>query len=317
MKDILERDERFSWIIFPSLLRGKGEGISMNQQEYLRKRELADFLRTRRERLLPEQLDLPGGGRRRTPGLRRDEAALLAGISVDLYTRLEQARPISVSEAVLESLAHALRLNEHEREHLFLLAHQHLPPKPETTSFAETVSPALQRHLNHMETSPAYILGKRWDILAWNQAALVLFGDYAHMHGRERNSLWLIFTSPYLRQLLVDWEADARRNLAQFRASMRQFLHDPWLTDFIEDLQQASPEFRAWWPLHDVLIRPHVQKAMHHPEVGRLQFDYLTFQVHDAPGLLIVTLVPQEAETERKMRSLLERHPKNALLPYP
>ncbi|HTK11409.1 MAG TPA: helix-turn-helix transcriptional regulator [Ktedonobacteraceae bacterium] len=275
----------------------------MNQQDQHRRRELADFLRTRRERLLPEHLGLPERGRRRTPGLRRDEVAQQAGVSVDLYIRLEQARPISVSETVLESLVHALCLNEHEREHLFLLAHQHLPP--ETTPLGETVSPALQRYLDHMETSPAYILGKRWDILAWNQAAVVVFGDYGHMQGRERNSLWRIFTSPSLRQLLVHWEDDARRNLAQFRASTRHFLQDPWLADFVEDLQQISPQFRSWWPLHDVLIRPEGDKALLHPEVGLLQFDYLTFQVHDAPELNIVAHIPQEIETERKMRHLL------------
>ncbi len=280
----------------------------MNQQDdLLRRKELADFLRTHRERLQPELLGLPAGGRRRTPGLRRDEVALLAGISVDLYTRLEQARPISVSETVLENLVQALRLNEYEREHLFLLTHQHLPP--EVSPLEETISPDLQRYLDHMETCPAYILGKRWDILAWNQAAVAIFGDYGHMQGRDRNSIWRIFTLPYLRQLLVNWEDDARRNLAQFRASTRQLLHDPWLTDFIEDLRKASPEFRDWWPLHDVLIRPKAQKVMHHPEVGRLQFDYLTFQVHDMPYLTIVAHVPQNVETEQKMHHLLEGLP--------
>lgn len=284
----------------------------MNQQDQLRRRELADFLRTRRERLRPEQLGLPEGGRRRTPGLRRDEVAQLARISVDLYTRLEQARSISVSEMVLESLVQALRLNVHEREHLFLLAHQHLPPE-KIVQCEETVSPALQSYLDHLEICPAYILGKRWDILAWNQAAVVVFGNYEHVQGRERNSLWRIFTSPYLRQLLVHWEDDARRNLAQFRASTRHFLNDPWLTDFVEDLLQASPQFRAWWPLHDVLIRPEGHKEIRHPAIGTLQFNYLTFQVHDAPDLNIVTYIPKEAETEQKMRRLLANQNETAL----
>jgi MmyB-like transcription regulator ligand binding domain/Helix-turn-helix domain len=310
LKDILKLEEDFSWDKFSQdrsespKLREREERMDVNEQAQLRRRALADFLRTRRERLRPEQLHLSEAGRRRTPGLRRDEVAHLADVSVDLYTRLEQARSINVSETVLESLVRALHLNEHEREHLFLLAHQHLPP--ETVQFEETVSPALQRYLDRMETCPAYILGKRWDILARNRATVVLFDDDGHMGGRERNCLWRIFTSPYMRQLLVHWDDDARLNLAQFRASTRHFLHDPWLADFVEDLRQASPQFRAWWPMHDVLTRPESSKVMRHPEVGLLLFDYLTFQVHDAPDLTIVAHIPQKTETEHKMRQLLE-----------
>jgi hypothetical protein len=275
----------------------------MNQQDHLRRRELADFLRTRREHAMPEHMGLPAGGRRRTPGLRRDEVALLAGISVDLYTRLEQARPISVSQTVLDSLVHALKLNEHEREHLFLLAHQHLPPEIE--SLGETVSPVLQRYLDHMETCPAYMLGKRWDILAWNQATVVTFGDYGPRQGRERNILWSIFTSPYLRKLLVNWDDDARRNLAQFRANTRHFLQDPWLISLVEDLQQASSQFREWWSLHDVISRPKGHKVMCHPLVDILHFDYLTFPAPDRPGVTIAAHIPRDTETEQKMRQLL------------
>jgi hypothetical protein len=285
--------------------------MNENQQDHLRRRELADFLRTRRKRLLPQQQGLPEGGRRRTPGLRREEVALLAGISVDLYIWLEQARPINVSEVVLDSLTQALHLNEHEREHLFLLAHQHLPP--ETVQCEEIVSPALQRAIDHMETCPSYILGKRWNILAWNQAAVALLGNYSHMQERERNSIWRIFTSPYLRQLLVHWEDDARRNLAQFRASTRHFLHDPWLSDFVKDLEQASPEFRTWWPMYDVISRAEGCKEMRHPTLGTLLFDYQTFQVHDAPDLNIVVHTPQEIATERKMRQLLANQNETAI----
>ena len=155
------------------------------EQESQRLQELGDFLRTRRARLAPEDVGLPRGGRRRAPGLRRTEVAQLAGVSVDWYTWLEQGRPITVSTQVLESLVSALRLNAQERAHLFLLAHQQ--PPPARVMEPETVSPTLQRFLDHQGLSPAFVLGRRWDVVAWNEAACVVFGDFRQMTTRERN----------------------------------------------------------------------------------------------------------------------------------
>ena len=190
-----------------------------------RRQELGNFLRTRRARIEASQVGLPTRQRRRIPGLRRDEVALLAGMSVDWYTWLEQGREINVSEQVVESLVQVLQLNASEREHLYLLACQHLPP--ELPLVNETVSPTLQHFLDHLGASPAYVTGQRWDIVAWNKAACVVFGDYRQMTKRECNIVWRTFTSPTYRQLLVDWEGLAQHILARFRASCRRFFGDP------------------------------------------------------------------------------------------
>jgi transcriptional regulator with XRE-family HTH domain len=273
-------------------------------QQSQRLQELGDFLRTRRARLAPEDMGLPRGSRRRSPGLRRAEVAQLAGVSVDWYTWLEQGRPISVSTQVLESLVSALRLHAQEREHLFLLAHQQ--PPPERAMESEVVSPTLQRFLDHQGLSPAFVLGPRWDVVAWNEAACVVFGDFGQMTTRERNSVWRIFTSPTHRQVLINWEGHARRVLAQFRATCGRYPGDPRLAELIQDLMLRSPEFRAWWPDHEVLGAEEGQKTFNHPQVGYLMFEHLTFQVFDAPDLTVNVYTPLEiAGTPAKLAHLL------------
>ncbi|HLZ64044.1 MAG TPA: helix-turn-helix transcriptional regulator [Ktedonosporobacter sp.] len=274
------------------------------EQQDQRLQELGDFLRTRRARLTPSNVGLPPGSRRRAPGLRRTEVAHLAGVSVDWYTWLEQGRPITVSIQVLESLVQALHLNADEREHLFFLAHQQ--PPPERAMDPETVSPTLQHFLDHQGLSPAFVLGRRWDVVAWNEAASVVFGDYGQMTTFERNSLWRIFTSVALRQQLVDWEGHARRVLAQFRATCGRYPGDPWLRELIHDLMLRSPEFRAWWPDHEVLATLEGHKTFNHPQVGYLIFEHLTFQVVDAPDLTVNVYTPlDEADTPAKLSQLL------------
>ncbi len=274
------------------------------EQESQRLQELGDFLRTRRARLVPSDVGLPRGSRRRAPGLRRAEVAQLASVSVDWYTWLEQGRPITVSTQVLESLAQALHLHANEREHLFFLAHQQ--PPPERAMDPETVSPTLQHFLDHQGLSPAFVLGRRWDAVAWNEAARVIFGDFGQMTTFERNSVWRLFTSPTQRHLLVDWEGHARRVLAQFRASCGRLPGDPRLTELIQDLMLRSPEFRAWWPNHEVLGALEGHKTLNHPQAGSLMFEHLTFQVVDAPDLSVNVYTPlDEAETPAKLSRLL------------
>lgn len=274
------------------------------EQEDQRLQELGDFLRTRRNRIGPEDVGLPRGSRRRAPGLRRAEVAQLAGVSVDWYTWLEQGRPITVSTQVLESLVQALHLNTDERAHLFFLAHQQ--PPPARAMEPETVSPALQFFLDHQGLSPAFVTGRRWDVLAWNEAARVVFGDYKQMTAHERNTVWRMFTSPMHRQLLVDWEGHARRLLAQFRATCGRYLGDPWLTELIHDLMSASPEFRAWWPNHEVLSASEGHKTFNHPQLGSLVFELVTFQVFDAPDLTVTVYISlDEADTPAKISQLI------------
>ena len=278
----------------------------VSQQEQLRLQELGDFLRTRRARLAPEYVGLPRGSRRRSSGLRRVEVAQLAGVSVDWYTWLEQGRPITASTQVLESLAQALRLDADERVHLFLLARQQ--PPPERVSDLVIVSPTLQRFLDQQDQSPSLVTDARWDVLAWNDAACVVFGDFRQMTSRERNNVWRLFAVPSYRLLFVDWEGHARRVLAQFRASSSRFLGDPQVTQLIHDLTLSSPEFRAWWPDHEVISAPEGQKTLNHPQAGSLLFDRLTFQVFEAPDLKVTIYTASEnTDTSQKLSQLLNQ----------
>ena len=175
--------------------------------------------------------------------------AQLVGVSVDWYTWLEQGRSITPSTQVLERLVQTLRLDANERTHLFLLAQQQ--PPPALLLEPEIVSPALQRFLDQFGARPAFVSGRRWDILAWNDAGCAVFGDYRRLTApRERNTIWGIFTNPLARQQIVNWEEDARQLLAQFRSSCGRYPGDAQLTELIHDLMLASPEFRAWWPDH-------------------------------------------------------------------
>ncbi|WP_311198755.1 helix-turn-helix transcriptional regulator [Paenibacillus hexagrammi] len=233
----------------------------MEVSHQARLEELAQFLRTRRARITPEQAGLPSGGRRRTPGLRREEVAQLSGVSVDWYTWLEQGRNIQVSSQVLDSIARTLQLDYNERRHLFILALQQLPA--DVTPIEEPISSSLQDFLDLQGTSPAFVSDQRLTIVAWNKAASLIYGQYETMTTRERNTVWRTFNSPYVREVLQDnWEKHARHRLAQFRASYGKFAGDPWWLEMIEELNQASPEFRAWWPQHDVLSGPEGKRSI-------------------------------------------------------
>ncbi|WP_134687165.1 helix-turn-helix transcriptional regulator [Brevibacillus migulae] len=273
------------------------------QSDKERLQELAQFLRTRRARISPIQAGFPDSGKRRIPGLRRAEVALLAGISVDWYTWLEQARHIQVSAQVLEAIARALQLDFHERRHLFLLALQQFPADQPLAGSA--ISPTLQSFLDQQGASPAYVTDERLNIVAWNRCASFIYGNYEDMSARERNSVWRTFTSPYVRELLRDnWENHARHRLAQFRASYANFTGHPWWLDFIGELSRTSAEFQMWWQQHDVLSGPEGLKIIYHPTLGRLTFNQLSFVVTDAPQLTVTINVPANIdETAEKLRS--------------
>lgn len=263
----------------------------MEQSTNVRLHELAQFLQTRRAHISPEQAGLPNGGRRRTSGLRRAEVALLSGISVDWYTWLEQARNIQVSAQVLESIVRALQLDSIERKHLFLLALQR--PPADLTPVENVISPMLQSFLDQQGTSPALVTDQRLNVIAWNKVASMLYGNYEAMTERERNHIWRTFTSPYVRQMLREtWETHARHKLAQFRSNYGKFAGDPWWMEFIDELNRASEEFRAWWPQHDVLNGPEGMKINYHPTAGRIEFNQISFLVSDAPHLTVTINIP-------------------------
>lgn len=276
--------------------------MNMNDQE--RRKELAHFLRTRRERLSPEAVGLPGGSRRRTPGLRREELAAVAGIGLTWYISLEQGRAITVSPQVLESLARVLDLNAVERNHLFLLARQHQPIDP--SPFTTTVSPVLQHILENMGISPAYIANPGFDLLAWNRAMECVYQtDFGALPVRERNILRLMFTSPFQRALLANWEQAAQSLLAQFRARTECYVGAFWREALVAELAQISPQFRAWWPQHGLQATHTEKKELHHPLVGRLVLQPATFQVVDAPDLRMIVYTPlAEANTAQKLAQL-------------
>ncbi|MUT64730.1 helix-turn-helix transcriptional regulator [Paenibacillus sp. NEAU-GSW1] len=280
----------------------------MEQTKYDRHLELAQFLRSRRERLAPEHVGLPEGGRRRTPGLRREEVASLAGVSIDWYTRLEQGRDIQVSTQVLDSIARALRLSVNDRRHLFHLALKQEPLESQLPRPA--VSPALQRFLDMQEAAPAFVVDPTITVIAWNKAASVIYGDYAAMSELERNSVWRTFMSPYMRELLGEgWEEHAKRQLARFRAGYGRFIGDPWWTERIEELTRTSPEFRQWWPDRDVLYSPEGKKLIYHPAAGNLAFENVSFQVSENPNLQIKVSTPlADYDTASKIRRMIAEH---------
>ncbi len=276
-----------------------------------RRGELATFLRTRRARLSPTDVGLPPTARRKAVGLRREEVAHLAGVGVTWYTWLEQGREINVSIQVLDSLAQTLRLSDEEKAHLFLLADQ-IPLQHSTPQQEEQVSPFLQKLLEHQGSSPAYIMGRRWDVLAWNGAACQVITNFAALPGEERNIMRFIFTSEEARHRFVDWEAMAQRMLAQFRASSSYYRDDEQLEALIADLQHGSPEFAGWWPRHEVQGRQAGQKKLLHPQAGLLELDHSTFQIDGSPGLKMVIYLPANEETARKLDLLYKQETMDA-----
>lgn len=270
-----------------------------------RRREFAAFLRSRRERLAPEDVGLPDGVRRRTPGLRREEVALVAGVGTTWYTWLEQGRDVRPSVEVLSALAKALKLDPAESRHLFLLCDR--PPPEPRVSGPEIVPAPLLRMLESMNTQPAHVLGRRWDVLAWNRAAVAVFGDYDRLEGDARNILHMVFADPAHRRLLTDWDALAPAALAMFRADSVRHAGDPDFERLIATLKASSTAFRAWWPKHDVLRPFGGHKRIDHPTAGRMLFEYTSLAVADRPDLKLVVYTPvDDGGTIEKMDDLLK-----------
>ncbi len=275
-----------------------------------RRHELATFLRNRRERVLPEHVGLPSGTRRRTPGLRRGEVAMLAGMSLEWYTWLEQGRDIHVSVQVLDRLAYVLRLEASERAHLFLLALRQ--PPPVDTFIPPRISPILQRFLDQLGTSPACAVDARLTVVACNAAHAAAFGAHTAVSERERNLIWRLFTGPARRRNL-EWEELARVYVAQFRAGYGRFINDPWWATQIAELSRSSPEFRELWASHDVITVSEGRKTMQHAHAGVLSFDYLWLQSVDQSDLRLLIHTPLAGtETADRIARLLAGEPEGA-----
>lgn len=252
--------------------------------------ELADFLRARRAELAPEDVGLSTGPRRRTAGLRREEVAQLAGVSVSWYTWLEQGRPINASIDVLDALARTLRLDPAQRDHLLALGGH--PVRRPGDPHRQDVPDAIKRLLATLEPTPAYVLGPRWDFLAWNRAQVRLFPKLLDLPDPERNLVWIVFADPDARHLIGDWEREARRVLSQFRADTVAMRDDPAINELIERLLQCSELFARWWPRHDVAGFESRQRVFHHPTAGELVFEQEQLIPAGEPELRIIVHLP-------------------------
>jgi transcriptional regulator with XRE-family HTH domain len=283
-----------------------------------RAKEIAGFLRSRRAAITPEQVGLPFDGRvRRVPGLRRDEVARLAGVSSEYYTRLEQGRAQNPSAEVVAAVARALRLDETEREHLSdLLASGSgtgsgaaggagagfagSAGARRAPSRVQRVRPGLHLMLDTLDHVPAFILGRRTDVLAANRLARAIITDFEALPATRRNMARYYLLDPQARERVGDWEQLAAETVAMLRFEAGRYPHDKQLADLVGELMLTCPEFTGWWNDHRVLRRTHGAKSYRHPLVGDLHFHYESFQAPGDPEqtLCVYTVEPGSPSAE-------------------
>jgi len=284
-----------------AILNPVATALNGNGSSESRRRELAAFLRSRRERLRPEQVGLPPSRRRRTPGLRREEVAQLAGVGVTWYTWLEQARQINASPQVLDAIARTLRFDSDEHAHLFTLAGL------TTTTIAEecgSLTPEAQLLVDQLEPYPAIILNARWDLLAYNRVHGSFFPHLEEIPLEDRNCLWLAFTDPAWREVMVDWEDSVGLMVAEYRAAMAEHIDDPAWEAFVDRLHRASAEFTAFWERHDVVRMLSNTKRAMHPTVGLLRLNYTNLWLDHGPRARIVAFTPAGEQTRARLDAL-------------
>lgn len=276
----------------------------MNNEEF-RYKELADFLKTRRSKISPAQAGITSETRRRTPGLRREEVAQLAGVGLTWYTWLEQGRNIRVSAQVIESLSRVLLLDTQERIHLYRLANQ--PPPADSPEFGIPVSPILQHVLDNLVLCPSFLADQRWNVIAWNRAACLLLGDFSQMNPHHRNIIRGMFTNDYFKHLYTNWDVYARSLLGRFRSTCGKYIDDPWFCQLVDELKAVSPEFKTWWSLHDVIDDSGAYKQFNHPKAGLMDFESSCFDVPDNSGVRLFIHAPVPGtNTAAKMKALLD-----------
>lgn len=277
-----------------------------------RRRLLGEFIRSRRERTTPEMVGMEPGLRRRTPGLRREEVALLSGIGITWYTWLEQGRSINVSAQVLQSVARVLRLDATERAHLFALADL---PDPEQPAALPELSAGLQAMLDQLAPMPAAVFGPRWEILASNRAYLGLFGDYTTLPPVCRNIVWMCFMDPAWRSLLTDWPRFARRIVAKMRTAMAEYVGDPGWTALAELMREGSAEFRDLWARHEVAPMDTCYKRYQHPQAGPLNVEANHLWLSDQRNVRLTVQTPRDEQTRRGFELLMTMPPRQ--IPQP
>lgn len=265
--------------------------------------ELGTFLKTRRGELTPRDAGLPAStGPRRVTGLRREEVAQLASISTDYYTRIEQGR-IKVSAPVLNTLASVLKMDEDQRRYLFSLAGKPSTRGPRKT--VQKVQPQLQRLLDDLSTTPAIVMGRRMDILAWNQLAAAMMVDFGQIPAARRNYVRILFTHPVMRALYADWESVARTAVAQLRMEAAKYPDDPRLAALVGELSVQDPQFSQWWAARNVASLNTGTKTLNHQTAGELVLDWDTLvEAGDAEQQLVIWTAAPNSPTREALRFL-------------
>ncbi|MGG2094501.1 helix-turn-helix transcriptional regulator [Bacillus sp. S13(2024)] len=269
---------------------------------------LSTFLKAKRAQIKPESIGLPAGIRRRTPGLRREEVAQLAGVSTTWYTWLEQGRDIKVSSIVLDCISTALQLNNDERDYLYDLA---LEAKPEITHQKKDqseLSPSLKRILAELIYCPTIITDRHCHIVGWNAAAAHVFLDFEQIPNDQRNLIRLVFTRKELKALAVNWEHFAKGFLAIFRTYYGHYLGDEWYNQFIKEMGHSHSEFQDLWQESQVSKAPEVVIEFRHAKAGKMLFNLTSLQVQGDMDLRCSIYTPvEETDTENKLKRLMKK----------
>lgn len=269
---------------------------------------LSEFLKAHRSKVHPRMVGLPEGTRRRTPGLRREEVAQLAGVSTTWYTWLEQGRTIKASPSVLDAISSALLLNTDERKYLYDLALETgAQPSMQRSEPAELITPSLRRILQELRHCPTIISDNRCNIVGWNDAAAHVFINFNLIPAEQRNLIQLLFTKKELRSLAVNWEHFVKGYLAIFRVYYGQYVADEWYTEFIEQMESNHPEFHDLWMQSEVSSAPEVIVEFRHARAGKMLFDLSSLQVQGGNDLRCSVYTPvEDSNTETKLRKLMD-----------
>ncbi|WII38598.1 helix-turn-helix transcriptional regulator [Paenibacillus thiaminolyticus] len=269
---------------------------------------LSEFLRAKRAQILPQSVGLPAGTRRRTPGLRREEVAQLAGVSTTWYTWLEQGRDIQVSASVLDSIAEALKLTVDERKYLYALALEGGAGPAVREEEEPQISPALQRILQELRHCPTIVSDRRCHIVGWNEAASHVFLDFTVIPPEERNMIRLLFTRKEFQSLAVNWEHFVKGFLSIFRAYYGQYVEDGWYDRFLEEMKEVHPDFQRLWNQSQVSTAPEVVIEFRHARAGKMLFHLTSLQVQGDADLRCSIYTPApESSTEFKLVKLMDR----------
>ncbi|MFP7737508.1 helix-turn-helix transcriptional regulator [Priestia aryabhattai] len=269
---------------------------------------LSTFLKAKRAQIKPESIGLPAGTRRRTPGLRREEVAQLAGVSTTWYTWLEQGRDIKVSSIVLDCISTALQLNSDERDYLYDLALETKSEIIHPKNDQSELSPSLKRILAELTYCPTIVTDRHCHIVGWNSAAAHVFLDFEQIPNDQRNLIQLVFTRKELKALAVNWEHFAKGFLAIFRTYYGHYLGDEWYNQFIKEMSHLHPEFQDLWKASQVSKAPEMVIEFRHAKAGKMLFNLTSLQVQGDMDLRCSIYTPvEETDTENKLKRLMKR----------